>query len=674
MRTRKPPVNLEDQSFYKSGIRSSKLPSIYEQQPPPFVYDSAQLDRSMSSTLPEEHIPEIEKASLRLAIAAVFLAGLPWLIAFIVKPAGSFYIGSEFATDDQMVYAAWIHQAMNGHFFFDNRFAVDSQPGITVHLYFWLLGLLAMPFKAFGAYKVIPVVAGLARLLLTFLFVRLLGKLSIEVKLPVFVAKVGIALACFGAGVGFTVWEQFGRLTTSGGPIATILESRLPIDVWQPEAFGFPSMLVNGLFMAALCLIVTVFLAVVRARDSWKPVAKGAIAMLLLMNIHSYDVLIVLFVLVAFAVTLIVSRQFTTAWALRAVAIGAGAIPAALWYVRVIQIDPVFQARAATLTYSPTFRQVLFGILPLFALALYSFAHGESPGRRWGVPALLATGSLILMVAATGYDPEKTYFVGWLGWGLMLGGATVIVALAARQSLAWNFFSSWALVGLVLPFLPQLFQRKLAMGLAIPWGFVAAWGLFGLLKLMRKSDLQTEEGFRRNRNMVAAIAVLICCATNIYWIQREVLFIRDNISSTTVQPIFLTSDVGEILAILDRMPGHKVVVARPGATFATSDGDRILYLPDLNPLISGFAGAYTYAGHWSETPNYNDRRRVAEGIFHPLSPLQIDEFLRESGADYLVQPIPEAFPELESGSLSGIGEVEYEGRQYRLIRVDKSRL
>ncbi len=627
----------------------------------------------MSAPLPDEHIAEIEKTTKRLALATALIAGLPWLIAIIVKPAGSFYIGAEFATDDQMVYAAWIHQAMNGHFFFDNRFATDSQPGLTVHLYFWLLGVLAMPFKALGAFKIIPIITNLARLLLTYVFVRLLGKLAIEVKVPVFVAKVGLALACFGAGVGFTVWEQFGRLTTSGGPIAALLESRLPIDVWQPEAFGFPSMLVNGLFMAALCLIVTVFLSVVRARDSWKPVTGGALAMLLLMNIHSYDVLIVLFVLVAFACTLLASGQFTTGWAVRSLTIGAGAVPAALWYMRVLQADPVFQARAATLTYSPTFRQILMGILPLFVLALFAFTHHENRTRGRLIAALIGLGSTALMIAATGYDPDSRYFVGWGGWALMIVGAVALATLGARKSLGWNLLSSWALVGLILPFLPQLFQRKLAMGLAIPWGFMAAWGLFGLLRLMRQGKDQTDEGFRRNRNMVAAIAVLICCASSIYWIQRELLFIRDNIASTTVQPIFLTSDVGQILSILDEVPGRKVVLARPGVPVALEGGGYVAYLPDLNPLLSGFAGAYSYAGHWSETPHYGERRRIAEGIFRPLEPRAVQDFIRQSGADYLVQPIPEAFPDLPSGSLAEFGEVEFEGRQYRLIRVDRSR-
>jgi hypothetical protein len=31
-------------------------------------------------------------------------------------------------------------------------------------------------------------------------------------------------------------------------------------------------------------------------------------------------------------------------------------------------------------------------------------------------------------------------------------------------------------------------------------------------------------------------------------------------------------------------------------------------IPDLNPVMVGLAGTRAYAGHWSETPNYAEKR------------------------------------------------------------------
>jgi len=623
----------------------------------------------------EERASEIKRATQRLAIIATVLAALPTIMAMLVMPSGFLYIGSQYSSDDQMVYAAWMRQAMDGHLLFDNRFAVDAQPGLTIHLYFFVLGLITIPLKGLGASVAIPLVSSIARLVFTFLFITLLGKLCTKLDLPVFVSKAGMTLACFGAGLGFTVWEAFGRLTKSANPVAGILEKRLPIDVWQPEAFGFPSMLVNGLFMVSLCLIVSVFLTVIEAKDSWRAVPFGAGAMFLLMNIHSYDVLIVLFTLIAFVVALVARKQFNKQWALRCGVIGLGALPPALWYIHVIQSDPVFQARAATLTYTETFRQLIIGILPLLLLAIPAFKQEKFGFIRWAAVGGLSLVTLILFMSSTGYDPTKQYFMTMPIWGLVFCGFLVIIWFAAKESLAWNFFAAWGIVMLIIPYFPQLFQRKLSMGFAVPWGFLAAYGLYEALTLLKQAENQSIENFRRNRNLVAFMAVLICSATSIYWFQREILFIRSNVSSTTMQSIFLSSDVKQILAKVDAIPGRKVLIARPGIPGGTAeDLFAAPYLPDLNPLLSGFAGAYTYAGHWSETPDYNHRRVLAERVFQARPTAEILEILRETGATHLVQPIPEAFPDLPSGDLSPFGETIFEGRQYRLIAIDRSKL
>lgn len=626
----------------------------------------------MSNDASLSYEQNIKRFCFRLACVLTCVAAIPWLIALASTPPGSVYIGSQFSSDDQMVYAAWMHQAMEGRFLFDNRFAIESQPGLTIHLYFWVLGILCVPLKGLGSWVAIPLVSNLARLAFTFLFVVLLGRFARKLELPIFVAKTGLILSSFGAGLGFMAWQAFGQIGESD-PFLGLLEKRSPIDVWQPEAFVFPSALVNGLFMVSLCLIITVFTAVWQARQGWRPVATGAAAMALLMNIHSYDVLIVAFSLAAFAGVCLVRKEMDWNWALRAAVIGAAAIPPALWFMHVLKVDPVFQARAATLTYSGTYRQLLFGILPLFSLGVLSFRGGHPDVKKWYGPALLALVVGGLFVGGTGYDPDKGYYLPAVLWVVALAGVTVLLGLARKDS-NWQFLASWAAVSLVLPYFPQLFQRKLAMGMAIPWGFLAAYGFEWACQKLR-SGSGPEESFRIRRNVATGLVFLLSCATSLYWFQRETLFIRNDVTSTTVQPVFLPSDVPGILRYLDSVPGRKVLVARPGVPGRSpEDPWGAPYLPDLNPVVSGFTGAYTYAGHWSETPDYANRRKVAEGIFRPLPPEQVKAFIKESQADYLIQPLPQTFTGLPSGDLSGYGEVVFEGRQFRLIRVDKSTL
>ncbi|MFX8000689.1 hypothetical protein ABTK84_19470, partial [Acinetobacter baumannii] len=90
------------------------------------------------------------------------------------------------------------------------------------------------------------------------------------------------------------------------------------------------------------------------------------------------------------------------------------------------------------------------------------------------------------------------------------------------------------------------------------------------------------------------------------------------VSSTTVHAVFYTKDVPAIIDRLNKAPGRKVIAAPPGIPFRIP-GKSLDFgppaMPDLNPVLSGMTGAYTYAGHWSETPRYSERRGLLEKLF-----------------------------------------------------------
>jgi arabinosyltransferase C len=261
-----------------------------------------------------------------------------------------------------------------------------------------------------------------------------------------------------------------------------------------------------------------------------------------------------------------------------------------------------------------------------------------------------------------------------VSFGVALGLVLVVLGLLALPDLDWNLFWAWALVGSVAIYFPALFQRKLAMGLFIAWGVVAAFGLASLIRKMERSP----------RNMVSALAILVFSASSILWLQREVFYLRENVSSTTVHSVYYGADVGEILALLNEEENVSAI-AMPGvansvsATVFTSP-----YLPDLNALLSGMAGAYTYAGHWSETPDYLAKRNEATAFFLEGQgvPSAVDGvrpatreawrglFLAHHGIDYIVAPVPATFPELRLADLETYGEIVYSGTQFKLIRVD----
>ncbi|HWA84222.1 MAG TPA: hypothetical protein VG820_12335, partial [Fimbriimonadaceae bacterium] len=518
------------------------------------------------------------------------------------------------------------------------------------------------------------------RLLFTGLFVPLLYRLVKRVSGSVFITRLAVSLTILGGGVGFFVWQNFGVTIVRPVPdaISSLMLGRLPIDVWQPEAFVFPSMLTNGLFMVSLCLILVVFESFLDARDGWRPVLWGALAIGILMNIHSYDVLMIAFAMAGFLVMQFGAKQLSAAWVGRGVVIALGVVPAALWFVHVLHNDAVFQARAATPTYSANFRQVFFGYVLMFLLALPGlYLRFRTLRQRLGVGLFSALLIGLFIAAGMAVGPGETYFLSGPAWlGVFVAALASLFLMASDEEPAFNLLLAWGVTGIVGLYFPELFQRKLAMGLAVPWAILATLG-FG--QMVRGRD-------RNARNLASIVVTLLLSATSICWLlARDRFLIRNDVSNTTVHPVYLSRDEQEILRLIDEDPrSRKVVVAMPGVASPGFDetGQKLPdvfntpAMPDLNPIISGLTGAYTFAGHWSETPDYNKRRGLETELFEArLTPEKRKQILDEIKPDYIVQPREETFgPTLrlygfDLADLSSEGETVYAGNQFKLIRV-----
>lgn len=280
----------------------------------------------------------------------------------------------------------------------------------------------------------------------------------------------------------------------------------------------------------------------------------------------------------------------------------------------------------------------------------------------------------------------------WAPWGL----TTVVMVLAGigltkktrnsdgpeipeqeQHQTMWTLLWCWALVGLVAIYFPSLFQRKLAMGLVVPWAMLASYGLAHVLS---KFD-------RSTRNLVATLSLCLTSGSSLAWFMREIYYIRNNVSRTTVQSVYFSRDVDRIIDELNIIKGRKIVLAMPGVASPvvemvdekpTVTDFKAPVIPDLNPLLSGLTGCYTFAGHWSETPEYDKRRRLAMSIFlDSTSEDKRRSILESIKPDYIVMPNVEAFRNVTLGTntlplvdLRTLGTVIYSGNQFVLIKLE----
>ena len=586
-----------------------------------------------------------------LAIAVTVLVALPTLYCFAIRPDGHFYLGLQYNLDDHMVYAGWMRQAMEGHITFENRFTTDPQPGLTLHLYFLTLGWIA---KVVG----IPVAMTLARLAFTYLSVILLGRLVEFVADPIYRRKLALTMAVVGGGIGFLIWHNFGQAIVKPGTefIAGPMLSRLSTDVWQPEGFFISSALTNGLFMVSLCLILGVLINVLKAKDSREAIIPGALCFGVLMNIHSYDVLLIVLCLIGFVATLLGSKLLDSAWISRAVAIGLGAVPFALYFVYVLKNDPVFQARAATLTFSPNFRQIFGGYVLLILPGLYALFDKRK--LQLAAVSLMCLIFVGLNIAAASHLKDEYFMSGavWIGlYGLVL----VSLFLLRPEKPGLALIAAWAFVGILAPYFPALFQRKLTMMLSVPWGILAGIGIAMVL----------EKRERGQRNLLTTLGIIVLSATGLRWMSREVTLAKKDVSNTTVHSVYYSKDVAEILDIMKPLGRNAVIGALPGVPAQSMDENNYPIvdsydtpvIADLNPIFVGLAGNRAYAGHWSETPKYEEKRRGMRSLF---SAAVID--MKSLGITHLILPtdhMPRNRP------IEDFGEVLYHGKEFSLVRT-----
>ncbi|MDO8684412.1 MAG: hypothetical protein Q7N50_13120 [Armatimonadota bacterium] len=344
-----------------------------------------------------------------LIIIAIFLSSIPYIYGYATTPPGHQFTGLTYNIDDGCVYLSWMRQAADGHVFIRNQFAIEPQQRLQFNIFFlalgWIAGLLQIPLIVVYHSARILLIAGL--LLTVYWFGRFFFKKD-EHRFAL------ILVIAFSSGIGWLFGTPIGHSGT--------------VDNWQPEAITFLSMYLNPLFLIAQILMLASFGFLLKSRSSGK--ASDAVLagtfLLLLANIHTYDVAIVGAVWVVFLVIAsLVKRAGLRTWALSALA-AAIASPALLYQWYLYHTEQVFRMRANTATPSP---------------------------ELWNYIA---------------------------GFGLIFVLAAIGLALALRRRGDLLLPAVWGVIGFALPYIPIAQQRKLVMGLHIALAILATLALIRL--------------------------------------------------------------------------------------------------------------------------------------------------------------------------------------------------
>ena len=391
----------------------------------------------------------IERSELRWVMltttAVMAVTCLPYLLGYAIAPPGMHFQGLIYNPDDPNVYLSWMRQASEDHLTFSDLFTTEPHPANLFNVFFLSLGLISrwLHLPLILAYH-------LARVVFGWLVLVTIYGLATRVCDTVPARRIAWTLTATAAGLGWL-------LSLTGGP--------QPVDfargLIMPEAITFLTVLLNPLFCISLWLILISLLLLQDSIESghWEPTIWAGVALLILSNIHSYDIITVTLILVTWGVVLLVCRG-KRAWKsiVQFAVAGAIAAPAVLHQYLALKANPVFKARAVVPTLSPP---------PL------DYALG------FGLPLLLALPA-----------------VWW--------------ALRKRRE-AHLLLLGWTIACAVAVYLPVPFQRKLAESWQVPICLLAGVTLGYMLTAWRNRVIALA---------LTALSLIIAPISNLFFLNQ----------------------------------------------------------------------------------------------------------------------------------------------------------
>jgi hypothetical protein len=559
--------------------------------------------------------------ALVLVWAAVIMAltTAPYLWAIGQAGPDQQFQGFIWGVDDGNVYLSWIRQASEGSLLLRNQYTTIPQ---NPHFFNVFLVGLGKVTAWTGQHP--GVIFHAARLLGGIVLLAAIYLLAAFVSRSRAVRWGTLALASFGSGFGWlaALWAGTipGELPV---PLRPPDYAPLPPQTWQvqPEAVTFLSLLLNPLFiwsMAIMCLVL-ICAALTLERKSVRWAALTGVLLLLIGNMHGYDLFVLHATIVTFGLLSVLRGQISLgrAAALYLVMFAIG-LPAPAWAWWTTQQDPAYLAKVETVTAAVPLLDMAAGYGLILLLAL--------PGAWYAVRRWRSSPRLLLPVC----------------WAVTNFALLYAVKPVSAPEFHWEPLFS--------------FQRKMAEGLHIPLCLLAAVGLVALIARRANSSdaAEGEESEKEPRVLPAgarsrpgarsggasgSTAALLIALVVVATMPSNALFVSDCLHHIRTNnrdllpylqpPIHLTFDEVEGIEEIAREAEQDDLVLSSSLVGS--------YIPPRAPCL-------VFAGHWAETLKFSRAvDYVGQFLLPGRSPEVLAAALEAIDADYVFYGPREAF-------------------------------
>ncbi len=494
------------------------------------------------------HRAEIRPQAWRWAsgwsIAILLLSCLPYIIAARIAPEGWQFAGILVNPFDAHSYMAKMQQGVEGNWLFHLTYTPEPHEGAFIFTFYLALGHLAAltGLPLIWIFHLARLAAGFCLLLVAFRFIA-------QVTPHPYERRLAFVLLISASGLGW-LGAIFGAF---------------PIDLWVPEAFVPYSLYANPHFPLGMALMLIIF-----QRVAW-PTASEAPGTTPhppqnppspIPNSQS-----VLWAgLAALALALILPFALLTVWAILAVFLS--------WLY-------VTRRRLPWPQIWPTLGVGLFSA-PVIA---YDYWLSVTHPIMAGWSAQNVTTAPAILDFLLGY--------GLLGLLAMVGGWLIVRSNRDNPKLGEGLVLLWAVVTVILVYLPFDLQRRLINGLHVPVCILAA---IGLTRWLGHSRLKLSHR-RLITNGVVTVGAL---GTLFVWSLPLIGMLQPPTESGTTALFLLRQEEVEALIWL-----------RENSTA----GDVILASPRLGMFVPGQTGARAFYGHPFETIEAETKKAMAEAFY-----------------------------------------------------------
>lgn len=517
------------------------------------------------------------RAVILVAAGIMAVTLMPYLAGLQMAPPGSEFAGFIWGVDDGNVYLSWIRQASEGRVFLANQYTTHPQAPHFFNLFLLVAGWLSRlttlaPIYIFHALRFL---GGIFALTALYWLVSLLTQ-------DRWIRCASLGLAALGSGLGWIV-----ALFDPSGSWGIH-----PVDVgvnWQvqPEAVTFVSALLNPLFITSMGLICLVlgFSLVALEKDDRKSGVIAGICLLVLGNVHSYDIFAIHLTLGLWIIYSLIARRYTLKDAASSYGIiFAISIPAPLWSYYAAGQDPSYMVKAMT---------------PTPAAGMINYIVG------YGLIGLLALLGAVIVAAREGRHERHVNTRGQL----------------------LRFAVAWAVANSLVLLLPVSFQRKMVEGLHLPLAILAGVGTAYLGVLFTRALANTGEVQRvRERMAVVIVAVIVLCVpSNVLFVSQCLDNVRTNnrnLLHVLAPPVFVEEEYIDCFNWVSLQTGFD---------------DVILSSSLMGSHLPAHAPCRVFAGHWAETLSFPDKLGKVHRFFRPDTPPDVRKsILASEGVSYII--------------------------------------